>query len=104
MFDGDTDRDWERWGATDPYYGVLSEEKYRTAALTAERREEFFQSGRAYVARLFDIVRLRLDPDFVPRIALEFGCGVGRLAIPLAAAVEKVVAADAAPSMLDEAR
>ena len=104
MFDDDTDREWERWGATDPYFGVLSEEKYRTTALTAERREEFFQTGRAYVARLFDTVRLRLDPDFAPRTALEFGCGVGRLAIPLAAAVEKVVAADVAPSMLDAAR
>ncbi|HEY1374929.1 MAG TPA: class I SAM-dependent methyltransferase [Candidatus Binatia bacterium] len=104
MSGGHTDWEWECWGATDPYFAVLTQEKYHAAALSPERREEFFESGRAYVAHIFDTIRGRLDPDFVPKRVLEFGCGVGRLVIPLAAACDSVVAVDVSPSMLAEAR
>ena len=99
-----TDREWECWGASDPYYGVLTQPQYHRAALTPERIEEFFASGRVYIAHLFDTIKSRLHADFAPKRALEFGCGVGRLVVPLAALCEKVVAVDVAPSMLDEAR
>ncbi|HEY1269357.1 MAG TPA: class I SAM-dependent methyltransferase [Candidatus Binatia bacterium] len=104
MSGGHTDWEWECWGATDPYFAVLTQGKYHAAALTPERREEFFESGRAYVAHLFDAIRSRRDPDFAPKRVLEFGCGVGRLVIPLAAVCDTVVAVDVAPSMLAEAR
>jgi SAM-dependent methyltransferase len=104
MSGGHTDWEWECWGATDPYYSVLTQHKYHKAALTPERMEEFFESGRVYVARLFETIKNRLDPAFAPKRILEFGCGVGRLVIPLAAVCEKVVAVDVAPSMLAEAR
>jgi SAM-dependent methyltransferase len=104
MSGGHTDWEWECWGATDPYYAVLTKNKYHRAALTPERMEEFFESGRVYVGHLFDTIKSRLDPDFAPKRALEFGCGVGRLVIPLAAICEKVVAVDVAPSMLAETK
>jgi 2-polyprenyl-3-methyl-5-hydroxy-6-metoxy-1,4-benzoquinol methylase len=38
--------------------------------------------------------------DFAPRRVLDFGCGVGRVTLPLARRVDAVVAIDIADSML----
>lgn len=99
-----TDRDWERFGATDPYYGVITHEKYRKGRLTDESRAEFFRSGEAHVEELFGVIRRRIEPSFSPKRALDFGCGVGRVILPLAGCVEHVVGADVSESMLAEAR
>ena len=53
---------------------------------------------------MFAISRDRLDVVFAPTRALDFGCGVGRLLIPLAARCPQVVGVDVSPSMLSEAR
>jgi SAM-dependent methyltransferase len=99
-----TDHEWERWGASDPYFGVLTNPKFRTASLTPEARAEFFYSGRCHVSAVLDTCRRVIDPAFAPQSVLDFGCGVGRLLIPFAAAAQHVVGMDIAPSMLAEAR
>jgi 2-polyprenyl-3-methyl-5-hydroxy-6-metoxy-1,4-benzoquinol methylase len=99
-----TDRDWERWGATDPYFGVLSREKYRSTKLDLSAKKDFFASGEAHVNRVIQTIRESFDPDFAPMSALDFGCGVGRLIIPLSRFVNEVVGMDISPSMLAEAK
>ena len=99
----DSDRDWEQLGRTDPYFAVLSAPQYH-GRLSADARAEFFRSGEMHVEQLFDIVRARLDPTFAPRRALDFGCGVGRVLIPLAARCGEVTGVDVSPTMLAEAR
>jgi SAM-dependent methyltransferase len=99
-----TDLHWEAWGLKEPYYGVLTDERYRASAMDDEAREAFFESGRVHVASLLETCRDRLLPGFAPRRALDFGCGVGRVAIPLATQVDEVVGLDVSPSMLAEAR
>ena len=96
----DTDSDWNRIAEDDPFWGVLSQEEFRKDAMTAERLKEFMASGHEYVANLLSFVRKFFDPDFAPRRAMDFGCGVGRLAIPLAKCSGEVVAIDVAPAML----
>ena len=100
MFHNNTDREWENFGTTDPYFGVLSHERFRKANLTTENLEEFFQTGREYVDTILTNVRTHMNPDFSPRRALEFGCGVGRLLIPLSQVAEEVVGVDVSDSML----
>jgi SAM-dependent methyltransferase len=100
----DTDRDWEAWGSRDPYYGVLTEEKFRGRTISAETRAEFFASGRAHVDHVLDVCRRHLDPGFAPARILDFGCGTGRLVIPFAAVAREVVGLDISDSMLAEAR
>jgi len=100
----DTDRDWEDWGRRDPYYGVLTEERFRGRGLTAEARADFFASGRAHVDHVLDVCRRHLDPTFSPARVLDFGCGTGRLVIPFAAVAREVVGLDISDSMLAEAR
>ncbi|OGW33762.1 MAG: hypothetical protein A2X58_05825 [Nitrospirae bacterium GWC2_56_14] len=99
----DTDREWEKFGTQDPYFGVLADEKFRTRRLTDAGREEFFQSGRNHIQEVLKKVKEHVDPVFTVRRALDFGCGVGRLVIPLSEVSEEVVGADVSPAMLAEA-
>jgi len=100
----DTDRDWERYGRLDPYYGVLSDERFRRDRLTPEARAAFFATGEEEAARLFAVVRAHLAPGFDPRRALDFGCGVGRLLLPVARRCGEAVGVDVSQAMLEEAR
>ncbi len=99
----DPDQDWERFGRDDPYFGVYAADRFRAERLTPEARAEFFASGEAHVEAVWQAVRAHLDPAFAPSSALDFGCGVGRLLIPLAARVERVTGVDVSESMLREA-
>lgn len=99
-----TDRDWERFGATDPYFAVLTDPKFRRGRIDDEARDEFFASGDHQIEDLFQVIRGSVDSSFAPRRALEFGCGVGRLLIPLSRRVDSVVGIDVSASMLEEAR
>lgn len=99
-----TDAEWEKWGARDPYYGVLTHPRFRRDELTAEARAEFFALGQHHVEHVLRICRAHLDPHFRPQRALDFGCGVGRLVLPFARQCEQVVGVDISPSMLAEAR
>jgi SAM-dependent methyltransferase len=100
----DPDLDWERFGQADPYFAVLSDERFHRERMTDADRAAFFDSGREHVARVLDIVRERLDPAFAPARALDFGCGVGRLLLPLAERCAEVTGVDVSAAMLAEAR
>lgn len=98
-----TDRDWERWGASSPYYGVLSVEKFRNAQHSTTLQAEFFTSGEHHVASVMSRIETDLGRPLEPVRVLDFGCGVGRLAIPFSTLVrDDVVAMDVSPSMLAE--
>jgi SAM-dependent methyltransferase len=95
---------WRRHGRTDPYYGVLNTDAFRGEQLDRPARDAFFASGEADVARTLDAIRRHVAPGFRPTRALDFGCGVGRLVIPLARVAEEVVGVDVAPEMIAEAQ
>jgi SAM-dependent methyltransferase len=98
-----TDRVWESYGAADPYFGVLTHDRFRAGELTEQSRSEFFATGERHVSALLTTLRRFLDPAFAPQTALDFGCGVGRIAIPLARVCGQVTGVDVSPSMLREA-
>jgi ubiquinone/menaquinone biosynthesis C-methylase UbiE len=99
----DPARQWELYGAVDPYYGVLSAPDYRRARIDAATHERFFETGRRHVAELITAVEAYAGPGFQLRRALDYGCGVGRLTLPLAERCEHVYGVDVSPSMLREA-
>lgn len=104
----DPNPDWERFAAREPYFAVLTAPEYLRQNLTPERRRAFFESGEALVASMFRAIELQLSPYFNPSAILEYGCGAGRLAIPLARRAGRnagwVTAVDRSPAMLDAAR
>lgn len=96
-----TDKAWEKFGREDPYYGVLAEERFTSANIGANR-EDFFESSRAFVTALLKRYESHFGP--LPRErALDHGCGVGRLTLPLASEFASVTGLDISPSMLAEA-
>lgn len=99
-----TDEAWVQWGERDPYFAVITDPKYRSAQLTDTARDEFFATGRWHAKYVLDACRRHVAAGFQPRRALDFGCGVGRVALPLAEQVEQVVGVDISPAMLEEAR
>ena len=101
---GNSDKEWEKFGKDDPYFGVITHDKYHKSNLTDESKEEFFESGSNYVDEVIEKVRQRIDPNFTLKRALDFGCGVGRLVIPLAKIAEEVTGVDVSDSMLNEAK
>lgn len=103
MFKSKTDEDWEKFGELDPYYGVISHEKFRSGILNEDARSEFFTSGEQHVARVLEVIRQRIDRDFQIQHVLDFGCGVGRLVIPFASRSISVTGVDVSTSMLAEA-
>ena len=97
-----TDKAWEKLGKRDPYFGVLADERFSTSKIL-ENRDEFFQTGRQTIAHI--IKRYEAHFGSLPRgRALDHGCGVGRLALPLTQEFENVMGLDVSPSMIAEAR
>jgi SAM-dependent methyltransferase len=99
-----TDADWVKWAEQEPYFAVLSSPTFYTANLNEASLESFFQSGVLDIEYLMHTIRTRVFPGFAPRSALDFGSGVGRLVLAMAAHVERVVGVDIAPPMIAEAK
>jgi ubiquinone/menaquinone biosynthesis C-methylase UbiE len=99
-----TDEAWKRFGTADPYFGVYTDDRFRTDRLDSDAKASFFRSGEEHIDFVFHVIREQLCPDFRPVRALDFGCGVGRLTIPLARRCTQVVGLDVSEGMLAEAR
>lgn len=99
-----SDKSWISYGKKNAYYGVLSDDQYLDKNLTDESKKKFFSSGYTYVDNIFKIIYKDFDEEFRPNKAVDFGCGTGRLAIPLAKKAVEVVAVDVSDDMIEEAR
>jgi ubiquinone/menaquinone biosynthesis C-methylase UbiE len=102
--DMSTDTAWEEWGRRDPYFGVITDPKFRRSGLNELAKQHFFQLGGAHAHYVLDSIRKHVHPGFAPQRVLDFGCGVGRLIVPFAKMAREVVGLDVSPSMLQEAR
>jgi SAM-dependent methyltransferase len=103
-FDMNTDEAWEEWGRRDPYFGVITDPKYRRSVIKEVDKREFFESGHWHVSYVMRTIHEHIDRDFNPRSVLDFGCGVGRTLVSFAQIAHKAVGLDVSVSMLDEAR
>jgi 2-polyprenyl-3-methyl-5-hydroxy-6-metoxy-1,4-benzoquinol methylase len=99
-----TDKDWQKWGEQAPYFGVLSSADFNKSNLSDVNRTEFFRTGEEHVDEIFAKIRRHVAGEFNPLRSIDFGCGVGRLVIPLSRRCAEVTGIDVADSMLAEAR
>jgi 2-polyprenyl-3-methyl-5-hydroxy-6-metoxy-1,4-benzoquinol methylase len=95
----DTDADWTAIGASDPYFGVLTLDRFQRDMISDGDKAAFFESGAADI----NFVLQNTRPQEMCQ-ALDFGCGVGRLSLALAAKFDTVVGVDVSQPMLSEAR
>ena len=100
----DTDTAWKAWGERDPYFGVITDQRYRKDRLTAESLDLFFRSGDSHVKHVASSIRRYIDPGYQPKRVLDFGCGVGRLLPAFARLGAEVWGIDISEAMLQEAR
>jgi len=99
-----SDDQWRKLGKDDPYFGVVSMDKFRGRSLSADLLDEFFKSGDDHAAWVFQMLSEMLGRPLQPKRAYDFGCGVGRCAIPIASRSESAVGTDVSDDMLAEAR
>ena len=97
-----SDRDWQKWGKSDPYFGVMTGSEFRKDQI-AENIERFFETGRRDISDTLAQTK-RLYGDIAASRALDFGCGVGRLVLPLSERFAETVGVDISDSMIQEAR
>jgi 2-polyprenyl-3-methyl-5-hydroxy-6-metoxy-1,4-benzoquinol methylase len=95
---------WQELGSLEPYFAVLTNPDFLLANVTSERLQEFFASGEMEVRDLLREAQPLFHFDLPLDSVLDFGCGVGRLTIPLAQRARRVMAVDVADSMLARAR
>jgi len=73
-------RNWQHLGETDPHWAILTDATHKGRRWD---EDEFYATGVREVEMLLD----RFEKWHVPRErrrALDFGCGAGRITIPLA--------------------
>lgn len=98
------DRDWDNFAKISPYFGVVTWDEFKPENLTEQTITDFFKSGEKVIEMVVSSIRRHLDSSFQPARCLDFGCGVGRLLIPLATRFQSVVGVDIAQAMLEEAQ
>jgi cyclopropane fatty-acyl-phospholipid synthase-like methyltransferase len=87
---------WEELARRDASRAVLTNDGTADAG--------FFESGEADLSALLATIASVLSREIALTSALDFGCGAGRLTLPLARRAGHVVACDLAPTMLIHAR
>ena len=103
MLRDQSDKTFEKIGQEIPYY-VLNEKQYRTKHLAGDVKNAFFRSGEEHIQDVLKVIASQFGELKQKKSALDFGCGVGRLMIPLTKEFDKVVGVDVSPAMLAAAK
>src|SRR5687768_14929346 len=93
----DDDSRWEELARQEPYFPLLADGN--TVAT-----DVFFKTGEDDLSALLAAMSTLFSRDMQLDSVLDFGCGAGRLTLPLARRAAHVVACDIAPTMLSHAR
>ena len=96
--------DWEELARREPYFAVLTNEGLLGVEGNSVATAAFFETGEADIVSLLGAMTTLLGHDIPMTSVLDFGCGVGRLTLPLARRAARVVACDVAPTMLVHAQ
>lgn len=98
----DTDMDWRTLGASEPFWSVLTEERFRQDRMDENARRAFYATGTSDIRFVLSRIALMIE-NFRPLRALDFGCGTGRLTLAMARRADAVTGIDISPDMLAEA-
>jgi 2-polyprenyl-3-methyl-5-hydroxy-6-metoxy-1,4-benzoquinol methylase len=100
----DRTEEWEELARREPYFALLNDDGSLGVAGNTSATEAFFDSGESDIAVLLKAIASVYGRAVSLKSTLDFGCGAGRLTLPLARRASRVVACDIAPAILDYAR
>lgn len=85
---------WTTYGDNDPFWSVITSEKFSRDSISDESKQEFYRSGEESCRFLTD--SLKRNDISLDRLSscLEFGCGTGRITGHLAKLFKNVIACD----------
>ena len=93
-------RDWDDLGRVDPLWAILTSPEQRHGKWNVG---EFFARGVAEIAHVMEHAG-QLGLPRHRHVALDFGCGVGRLTRPLSQHFDRCVGVDISETMISQAR
>jgi SAM-dependent methyltransferase len=96
----DLQASWEHFGATDPFWAVLTDPAKKGNKWDAD---EFFATGEFRMATIWAEAE-QYGLKVQGHAALDFGCGLGRVTRPMAARFQHAVGLDISESMVLKAR
>jgi hypothetical protein len=82
-------RAWEGLGERRPFHSVLTQDRFLPSGFS-DSEKQFWETGEIEAKHLADYLSGHIG--LADATVVEFGCGVGRVAIPLAATSGRVVA------------
>jgi 2-polyprenyl-3-methyl-5-hydroxy-6-metoxy-1,4-benzoquinol methylase len=86
--------EWRKFGVTEPHWSVLTGQEFLSSNIDAKTIEDFYATGRNDVAMLLaSPARCGIDTSRFGRV-MDFGCGVGRLALVLAERCDHLIGID----------
>lgn len=100
----DPDESWRKFGKQEPYFGVITAQKFRKKNLDEAALAEFFDSGENHISKILEITHRHVTVDLAMNGAVDFGCGVGRLVLPLARRYGHATGIDISDDYIAEAR
>ena len=80
--------------------GALPEERYRHETLEGESLQRFYAHGERQLQTIIADIEAHTGASIEGRRVLDFGCGLGRIALPLAQRCEFVYGVDLLPGEL----
>ena len=96
-------REWRTFGETAPHWSVVTSDAFSVENID-RNLEHFYALGQEHLKSMLNpLTRAGLGERRFHK-ALDFGCGVGRLTLPLATVTDKVTGVDISPPHLRLAR
>lgn len=76
---------WHKLGETEPYWSVLTNEKFLMTNMNKEHAiDRFYDTGKGHLARIFKALERNGFSKASIKNCLEYGCGLGRVTLWLA--------------------
>jgi trans-aconitate methyltransferase len=94
----DTDKDWNVLANSAPYWGILTDDKFRGDRLDENASKFFFSSGENFIQEIAN--RFGLNEQQRRSIGIDYGTGVGRLSFPMSRFCNQIYGLDVAQHML----